>query len=112
MNTFSSSLPSSLSSISGSQLLNSIRPHPLFQTGHSSLDRLLTLKQTHKRKLNSHNESAHSPAGISRQQHLQVEGSPGVGKTKFAIGLAVRARAQSLVSKRADAIEVLYIGQL
>ncbi|EGG12425.1 uncharacterized protein MELLADRAFT_101700 [Melampsora larici-populina 98AG31] len=106
-NSFST-IPSSLGSITGSQLLSSIRPQPPFQTGHPSLD-LLFNNRSLKRRHEAIELVPSSPAGLSRRQHLQIEGPPGVGKTKVAIGIAVRARTASLITRRAEEVEVLYI---
>ncbi|KAG0140642.1 hypothetical protein CROQUDRAFT_69154 [Cronartium quercuum f. sp. fusiforme G11] len=105
---FSSSIPTTLDSITGSQLLSSIRPQLPLQTGHPTLDLLLN-KRPLKRKYDPTVPTSVPLAGLSRRDHLQLEGPPGVGKTKLAVGLAVRARAASLVSKRVDELEVLYI---
>ncbi|KAH9823348.1 P-loop containing nucleoside triphosphate hydrolase protein [Melampsora americana] len=107
LNSFSS-IPSSLGSITGSQLLSSIRPQPPFQTGHPSLD-LLFNNRSLKRRHDPIEIVPPSLAGLSRRQHLQIEGPPGVGKTKVAIGIAVRARTASLITRRAEEVEVLYI---
>lgn len=111
LNLSSSSIPSSLGSITGSQLLSSIRPQPPFQTGHPSLD-LLFNSRSLKRRHETVELVPPSLAGLSRRQHLQIEGPPGVGKTKVAIGIAVRARTASLISRRAEEVEVLYIDQM
>ncbi|PLW09870.1 hypothetical protein PCANC_20006 [Puccinia coronata f. sp. avenae] len=95
--------------ITGLQLLNSLKTFEPFSTGHRQIDCQLWSRPLKRNRSDS--PIPYPPlTGLSRRQHLQVEGPPGSGKTKFVIGLAVRARTASLVRYGSnEAVEVLLI---
>jgi hypothetical protein len=97
--------------ITGLQLLNSLKTFEPFSTGHRQIDCQLWSRPLKRNRSDS--PIPYPPlTGLSRRQHLQVEGPPGSGKTKFVIGLAVRARTASLVRYGSnEAVEVLLIGE-
>ncbi|MBW0526927.1 hypothetical protein O181_066642 [Austropuccinia psidii MF-1] len=66
-------------SISGLDLLNSILPKINLHIGHLSIDSVLD--NSNFSKYNS---------------HLQIQGPPGIGKTKLILGLATRSRFKSI----------------
>lgn len=92
--------------------MKSIQTFQPFSTGHIQIDRQLgtqTLKRT-RTDPSSASTPYPNPSGLSRRQHLQIEGPPGSGKTKLVIGIAIRARAASLVRSGGEQeVEVLLV---
>ncbi|KAA1111585.1 hypothetical protein PGT21_005317 [Puccinia graminis f. sp. tritici] len=95
--------------ITGLQLLNSLKTYEAFSTGHRQIDCQLWSRPLKRNRADSPTVYP-AVTGLSRRQLLQVDGPPGSGKTKLVIGLAVRARAASLVRQGAnEQVEVLLI---
>ncbi|EFP80633.2 uncharacterized protein PGTG_06589 [Puccinia graminis f. sp. tritici CRL 75-36-700-3] len=97
--------------ITGLQLLNSLKTYEAFSTGHRQIDCQLWSRPLKRNRADSPTVYP-AVTGLSRRQLLQVDGPPGSGKTKLVIGLAVRARGASLVRQGAnEQVEVLLIAE-
>ncbi|POW10026.1 hypothetical protein PSHT_08967, partial [Puccinia striiformis] len=97
-------------SITGLQLLNSLKKFEPFSTGHRQIDCQLWSRPLKRNRSDTPTLSYPPLTGLSRRQHLQIDGPPGSGKTKLVIGLALRARTASLIRHGgSEQIEVLLI---
>jgi predicted ATP-dependent serine protease len=97
MNAASQSLPSPAPSQSASALLRSSRRAARFSSNCPALDALLSPASSGKR------------VGLAQGSVLEIMGTPGIGKTKMALGFVISARFEA-ITEETDC-EVLVIGE-